>query len=536
MKYLLFLFVLFATTAAHSQCSEFDNLLKKGDNYLKSSKPNYQEAINAYTAAILACSGRAGEAKQRITRMVNDISKLKENAVAAEKKAEKTLKTLQKANEDFVERFLQNARKDASDGRCKDALEKIKSAQGLDVLKEAVYHAYMENADSSLLYNQFEVALECVKAGASFGILSSEEIGRAFLGIAEKSISNLRYEIALESTKNVAALGVLKPELSRIFLEIAFWHGETGNIRRAAVLLDSLADFAKNKALSTALRQTMPTDTTAARNRLRETLKLVDPDHFKFLFEQKYYPDMVFVQGGKFRMGCDPKIDPNCERDEILHEQELSSFHIARTETTVWQFALYCAAEGININEDILESTWSDPGNNPVVNVQWFDAVKYANWMSKQKGENVAISKDDAGEYALRSGYRLPTEAEWEYAAKGGSRLDNTIYSGGNDLDDVGWYSESRSDRTYAVGKKKANALGLYDMSGNVWEWCWDWYGHYKTDPEIDYKGPPEEGSGRVLRGGSWDFNAGYCRAANRYNCFPGDRYDSLGFRLVFVP
>jgi sulfatase modifying factor 1 len=473
MKYLLFLFVLFAITTAHSQCSEFDNLLKKGDNYLKGNKPNYQEAINAYTAAILACSDRAGEAKQRITRMVNEINKLKESAVAAEKKATE------------AQRNAQNAL------------------------------ANLENANASTV--------------------------TLLLENADRDILNLRYEDALQKINVAASLGALKPEVAKSYLELAFWHGETGNITRAATLLDSIADFTKNTALSKALLKTMPVDTAPAKNFLRAALKLVDPDHFKFLFEQKYYPDMVFIQGGKFRMGCDPKIDPNCESNEILHEQELSSFHIARTETTVWQFALYCAAEGININKDILQSTWSDPGNNPVVNVRWFHAVEYANWVSKQKEKKEAISKDDAGKYAveLRSGYRLPTEAEWEYAAKGGndpSRM--TIYSGSNDLDDVGWYYESRLSRTYAVGKKKANPLGLYDMSGNVFEWCWDWSDDYKTDPEKDYKGP-SDGSLRVMRGGCWACGAEICRAALRDDGLPGFlvyRDGTYGFRLVFVP
>ncbi len=135
----------------------------------------------------------------------------------------------------------------------------------------------------------------------------------------------------------------------------------------------------------------------------------------------------------------------------------------------------------------------------------------------------------------LNGGYRLPTEAEWEYAAKGGRRHDTTIYSGSNDLDAVGWYDDNSGYHSCAVGKKSANALGLHDMSGTVYEWCWDWYDDYKMDPEKDYKGPPD-GSGRVVRGGSWRNDAGYCRAANRSSSNPGLRDSYIGFRLVFVP
>jgi formylglycine-generating enzyme required for sulfatase activity len=488
MKYLFFILTLFATVTAQGQCSEFENLLEKGDTYLKSRKPNYQEAINAYTAAILACSDRAGEAKQRISSMVNGINKLKENAVAAEKKASDALIQVEKEKAATEE-------------------ERKKAEENFRVAQQATRDAQVERDNAQTALANLE------KANASTAALLLEN--------ADRDILNLHYEDALQKIKAAASLGALKPEVAKSYLEIAFWHGETGNITRAANLLDSISDFTKNTALSKVLLKTMPVDTAPAKNFLRAALKLVDPDHFKFLFEQKYYPDMVFVQGGKFMMGCDPKIDPNYTSNAILHEQELSSFHIARTETTVWQFALYCAAEGIDIKNEILESNWSDPGNNPVVNVQWFDAVEYAYWVSKQKGENVAISKEYA--VALRSGYRLPTEAEWEYAAKGGDRPDNTIYSGGNDLDDVGWYDESRTGRrTQAVGKKKANALGLYDMSGNVWEWCQDLY-------ELG-------GSHRVLRGGSWISNAEFCRTASRDSRAPDFRFNFLGFRLVFVP
>ncbi len=371
MKYFLFYLSIFISTQVHSQCSEFDNLLKKGDNYLKSSKPNYQEAINAYTAAILACSDRAGEAKQRITRMVNDISKLKENAVAAEKKAGESLKKLQKATEDFVQRFLQNARKDVSDGRFEDAMEKIKTAEGLGVLKEEVCNAYMENADSGLLHNQFELALEFVKSAAAFGILPTEEIGRVFLSIAEKSILYLRYEPALESTKNAAALGVLKPELSRIYLEIAFWYGETGNVRRAGSILDSAAQLVNKKI--------------DAGQPPRKAIEAFDLRTYKKLME-RYYPVLVQVEGGIFDMGCDPG-----EQCIYLHKQEVSSFQMAKYETTWWQYNLFCMAMG-NKHE---RPVWGTAGDYPAVKVNWFDAVEYCNWVSKQLSKTECIIKKE---------------------------------------------------------------------------------------------------------------------------------------------
>jgi formylglycine-generating enzyme required for sulfatase activity len=132
------------------------------------------------------------------------------------------------------------------------------------------------------------------------------------------------------------------------------------------------------------------------------------------------------------------------------------------------------------------------------------------------------------------SGYRLPTEAEWEYAAKGGNKNYLSYeYSGGNSVDRVAWYSGNSGGHTHPVGTKQANDLGLYDMSGNVWEWCWDWYGSYSGGSQSNPAGPASSGAYRVLRGGSWGNDAGYVRSADRSNFTPSNRYNNLGFRLV---
>jgi formylglycine-generating enzyme required for sulfatase activity len=131
--------------------------------------------------------------------------------------------------------------------------------------------------------------------------------------------------------------------------------------------------------------------------------------------------------------------------------------------------------------------------------------------------------------------YRLPTEAEWEYAARGGSSGRGYKYSGSNNLDEVAWYYGNSGSKTHPVGQKKANELGLYDMSGNVYEWCADWYGNYSSGAQTNPKGP-SSGTLRVLRGGSWFNGAEFCRSADRFSDDPVNRYDFIGFRLVFVP
>lgn len=342
---------------------------------------------------------------------------------------------------------------------------------------------------------------------------------RLILENADRDVLNLRYDDALKKIKAAASIGAIKEETARHWLEIAFWHGETGNTARAAALLDSAAALVNKKA--------------SVKQPFRASIEAFDAAEYKKLME-RYYPVMVKVEGGIFDMGCDPEIDPNCENDEVLHKQEVSSFQIAKYETTWWQYHLFCKATG----HESESPGWGTDGDNPAVNVSWFDAVEYCNWVSRQLGQKEAIGKDSEGRDTvnLRAGYRLPTEAEWEYAAKGGKYRSQFVYSGGNEIDAVAWYGGNSGSRTQPAGRKEANALGLHDMSGNVWEWCWDWKTEYPENPLPNYKGPEDSDFiYRVLRGGSWDYDDNYCRVAYRNDDDPDVRLTDDGFRCARV-
>ncbi|MCC6463310.1 MAG: SUMF1/EgtB/PvdO family nonheme iron enzyme [Saprospiraceae bacterium] len=220
-------------------------------------------------------------------------------------------------------------------------------------------------------------------------------------------------------------------------------------------------------------------------------------------------PDMVFVKGGTFTMGS-PKNEADRNDDETQHPVTLSDFAIGKYPVTqqLWQ--------------DIMGN---DPSNFkgvdlPVEMVSWDDVQDF-------------LQKLNACYPGQR--YRLPTEAEWEYAARGGSQSKGFIYAGSNNLDEVGWHRNNAGSKTHPVGQKKANELGLYDMSGNVWEWCADWYDNYPSDLQTNPHGPGS-GTGRVRRGGGWARYPHGCRVAYRSLWQPGIRISIVGFRLAASP
>ena len=154
--------------------------------------------------------------------------------------------------------------------------------------------------------------------------------------------------------------------------------------------------------------------------------------------------------------------------------------------------------------------------NLPVEQVSWNDCQKFISKLNNITGKT----------------FRLPTEAEWEYAARGGKKSRGYQYSGSNNLSDVAWYVGNSWSKTHAVGSKQANELGIYDMSGNVWEWCQDWYGKYSSSSHTNPTGA-NSGSDRVFRGGGWDISARFCRSSYRYFITPDDHCNFLGLRLV---
>jgi len=248
--------------------------------------------------------------------------------------------------------------------------------------------------------------------------------------------------------------------------------------------------------------------------------------------------EMVYVEGGTFTMG--DTWGDGYDDEKPVHQVTLSyDFYIGKYETTFDEYDAFCDATGRSKPDD---KGWGR-GSRPVIYVSWNDAIAYCNWLSENEGLSKAYDSqgnllDKNGRIAVDisyvEGYRLPTEAEWEYAARGGKQSKGYKYSGGDEVYFVAWYDENSGGHTHDVGTTHPNELGIYDMSGNVWEWCSDWYdsGYYAKSPTTNpYNYTP--GSGRVLRGGSWLHFATYVRVAYRNFNSPTYTRSDLGFRIA---
>ncbi len=250
-------------------------------------------------------------------------------------------------------------------------------------------------------------------------------------------------------------------------------------------------------------------DTTKHKKTSKDTIKPKNKE--KVLEEKKekikeIISETIYIEGGTFMMG-----NENGDDDEKpVHVVKVNSFYIDKYEVTVGKYKKFCEATGREMPNP---PAWGWKDNNPMVNVSWNDAFDYAKWAGK----------------------RLPTEAEWEYAARGGLKSKGNKFAGSNKVNDVVIYKQNSKGKPSDIGSKKPNEIGLYDMSGNVWEWCSDWYAkdYYQQSP-TNNPGGPKYGDSPVLRGGSWHNLEENQRVTDRsFNPLPTHKYFNIGFRCV---
>ena len=226
--------------------------------------------------------------------------------------------------------------------------------------------------------------------------------------------------------------------------------------------------------------------------------------------------EFVYVNGGTFQMG--DVFGDGSSSEQPVHEVCVDDFYIGKFLLTFDEYDRYCEDTGVVKPSD---AGWGR-GRRPVIDVSWEDAQGYIEWINKRTGKQ----------------YRLPTEAEWEYAARsGGKKQKWSGISSEAELGSYAWYDENSNDMTHPIGQKEPNGLGIYDMSGNVWEWVNDRFGesYYRNSPRNNPKGP-DSGGARVLRGGSWIKVPWYVRSSYRNWSTPDNRHNKIGFRVALPP
>jgi len=219
--------------------------------------------------------------------------------------------------------------------------------------------------------------------------------------------------------------------------------------------------------------------------------------------------EMVYIQGGTFQMGSPSSESGRSDNEGPVHAVELDGFWMGKFEVTQEQYQSIMGSNPSHFKDS----------KNPVEKVSWKDAKSFCDKLSQKTGQT----------------FRLPTEAEWEYACRAGSSTAYCFGDSESQLGDYAWYNSNSGRKTHPVGGKRPNTWGLYDMHGNVWEWCGDWPGNYSSGLKKNPTGPAT-GSRRVLRGGSWGNNPGGCRSAYRNGGTPGFAFNLLGFRAAASP
>lgn len=464
-------FTLEAQTPRSAPCN-YEALFQAGRRFMDASAPQYDSALLKFNSARRCNPGKGAEIDQEIQKVLDGIRLQRDEARRARAQSEKNAKAL---------------------------------AQTLNKLEK-----------------------------------TSAELVKLILKDAEELILNLKYAEAWKKLRYAAQTGVLIHEVELLMLEPVFWFVETGDCKQAIQMLQMLIqpDFFNRPVIQKELRSIAQLDSLQQKKHLLNCIQELDQGTFQRL-QQRYFPEMVLVLGDTFHLGCDPAwSNSDCNSAPLV---SLSDFTMSKSEVTYWQFGLYCAANNLPIQDHTPE--WGIYGNNPVVLVNWYDAVQYTNWVNKRFSLPEKYVFENQEFIAIKtklneSGYRLPTEAEWEFAARSGKLHSPFPYSGGDELsvDDIGWYDENSVEngtpRTHPVKLKKPNALGIYDLSGNVWEWCQDWHAPLLPGPQHNPLGPAE-GESRVLKGGAFSFGAASLRVYNRNAFAPTESDKNSGFRVV---
>ncbi len=379
----------------------------------------------------------------------------------------------------------------------------VRANENADQARESAGIAEKQTAAALIANQNTAKALEELK-------ITSDQAVTILLAEIDRNIYRLEYDSTYAKCRTAVNLTAQRKAVEQRIFEIAFFYAEADTLPAAIRTLQLIRPVS--------LKENTPDIKTKLRALLKESMP---PNLYGFL-QNRYFGKPLPVEAGSFLRGDSVRV-------------QVGAFRLTETEITFWQYAVFAREKG----HFMAPPSWQYAGDNPAVNVNWYDAAFYANWRSEREGLTPFYTLEKSGEMDYdvtpdwnATGYRLPTEAEWEFAARGGVKSRGFEYSGDSILNNVGWFYQNSNSRTRPVRRKNPNELGFYDMSGNVWEWCNDWHGNYLPERNNNPRGP-DEGAGRVLRGGSWLDGAGVCRADFRDGYWPGGRVGTFGFRLL---
>lgn len=559
---------------------------------------NYREALEQFTAAVSTCGDSRKEEIEReildifdrIDRLRNEAETAKkaaaaeaEKARASEKTAAEALSQVQEANrktnealesqkqiaenlarsnaECSVRLLLAEVERDQREYRFEAAVDKLEEARSLGVLSDPVEAArqnlgrdLLRNARINLQQKEYKPALAQIKSAEKLRIQPdsvlalSIELNQYLQKSIRQDILNTRYDAAADKVGVLRHLQAPKDTVENLWFEIIFCYTETGRLDRAAAMLDTFAQMRGDLSTRNLYVEMAGKDAEQQTRILRQTRRQLDRGRDDMLTTRYMTPVFRQIPAGLFSMGGSPDGAKNgCE-------VTVKAFSLAIREVTFFEYDLFCAATGRRKPTD---NNWGR-GLRPVINVSWYDAIEYCNWCSRRDGlqavyEIPANRNEPVACNWAANGYRLPTEAEWEFAAGNGPQ--HTRYSWGNDppsaqnggnvADDMA-KSASPGAKTFPAysdgfvytaptGSYAPNAYGLYDMTGNVQEWCWDWFDENycrANRVRISPQGPAT-GQERVMRGGHWLSHPDDCHVSSRLSNDPGNGKASVGFRLA---
>ena len=336
---------------------------------------------------------------------------------------------------------------------------------------------------------------------------------------------NQRKEVGRMTGAEYICVSTITKYASQLYIEAYFVNVETGEMTNTATIYTRIdnADYSKLPGSCENLAKKILGEVGGGRTNYTNGTRSPSPTQVQDFTETAFDIDMkmIWVEGGDFLMGCTSEQSGSCESDEQnVRRVTVDGFYIGMLEVTQAQWE---KVMGTSIYQQKAKAsannTYGVGPDYPMYYVSWEEAMEFCRQLSIKTGRT----------------YTLPTEAQWEYAARGGNRPDGTKYAGSNMIDLVAWYTDNSGRSTHICGSKRANSLGIYDMSGNVWEWCKDWYGNSYISYDTNNPTGPSSGSNRVLRGGSWYKYAQNCRVANRNHNAPTYRSGDYGFRVVLL-